>query len=38
MLPSENIVMADLDNNGVAFDDETDNHDMEGATDDDNNN
>ena len=38
VLPSENIVMADLDGNGVAFDDETDNHDMEGATDDGNSN
>ncbi len=28
-LPSENIVMADLDNNGVAFDDQTDNHSQE---------
>lgn len=28
-LPSENIVMTDLDANGVMFDDETDNHNME---------
>lgn len=28
-MPSENIVMADLDANGVVFDDQTDNHEME---------
>ena len=28
-MPSENIVMADLDANGVLFDDQTDNHEME---------
>ena len=34
-LPSENLVMADLDGNGVAYDDKTDNHDLEqGDTDD----
>lgn len=30
-LPSENIVLSDLDANGVAFDDQTDNHDTEGG-------
>ena len=33
-LPSENIIMADLDGNGVTFDDQTDNHDIEQETDD----
>lgn len=28
-MPSENIVLTDLDMNGVTFDDQTDNHDSE---------